>query len=1375
MKKMNIFVLGNFMVGKSTIINAICHREILPKYQSWDAHIQKSENVSLSIREGHIHSDHFVKEMLTSINEDKTCSLVLYVMDATQLAIKDDEVLLRKVLKAMKRNGKELGDHFIFIINKCDLLDEERESLEERLEDVKSNLLKFGVKDPILIPMSAEIATLIQKVSCGAELTKREKQELIDVDVWIETPSLHLEKYAIVSPDIELRITTNLLSWKYKGLYKMIRDANMEAYLHSGFPVLEEVLKKYGRKFEEYLEADDSENNEENENSENNGNSENKIVENPFLRNIEIDVSKIFPVAVVATMSSGKSTLINALLNADILPSKNMACTARVFGVVDNDMAEGIKVYVAKTNGTQIVLTENIAEQLKIFNEDEDVAEILVESNIQGIKNIQQSVAIFDTPGVNNSMDVSHEDTTKEFLHHIKRGLIVYVLNATQMGINDDQRLLRMIVEYQKKCPDVNVVFALNKVDLLDEEKESLLDIMESTKDYLQKNGIELPDIIPVSALAANLFKKVLRGEELSRKQRHSFEYVYDLYKDSGNDLRVYAHLKTMKRQFEKICVGTKEYMVSDIHRAIENTGITMLEEYIEDGLIAAGDISTPEIRFKKKLKEREKHMTKIEIEYNPYVLELKIKKNGKEIKKGVGVIGNKIKNKIRLQNLLGKASGWKGLIEEIVSNCNDDEICIVFKGRKIDFEDLQYSVDNYEGDAKIELQLIEAKNDNDIIKELDNIFAKIKKLNWPEFQKENDNGETIFDVYKQTKENVFEVNVIATMSSGKSTLINSMLHTNLLPSKNEACTAKVTEILDNDSMDVFEARGCKGENEIYPKMVVDRKILEQWNKEKEVDYIELEGNIPGIDSDKMRILLCDTPGPNNSNDVRHEQITDAIIEKEDNNLVMYVMNATQLSINDDEALLRKVASAMKRNGKESRDRFIFIVNKCDALDEEKESLEECLEKVKRYLLRFDIEDPILMPASARMALLVRMDKKGEHLSRKERTDLSEKDAYYSVEKMHFEKYATLTPSVSRILEDRIKKYEVQEETRDEVIEIHTGIPALEETLKEYIEKYAYPMKFQDALQDIFEILNDIDMKGKLDISVAEDEKELTRVRCALEDAQSKYEEGKSAYSIFSDEIEQFRPDRSIVEASEKEVDKALGMISRGYVGRTAVDEAEAINVLSKFNSEVENCVATCRNRLMIQVDEEIFKQGERMLDEYLKVVEDILDKAKINNYEFAKCSLSKIQLRSVEDLKRSGASKRYRDEIRWKKNPEREGFFGRFKVWKPKEISYTVKVEDGIDVNIQKVVEEAMSDINAQIKKKMNELYCLTENQVMEYRNVFKGNLQKLDEVVKEEFATMRRNMADRETIRKRVAANKEKLQIVQSIEAELRQVISF
>lgn len=371
--------------------------------------------------------------------------------------------------------------------------------------------------------------------------------------------------------------------------------------------------------------------------------------------------------------------------------------------------------------------------------------------------------------------------------------------------------------------------------------------------------------------------------------------------------------------------------------------------------------------------------MTNFSIEYNPYLVNCIFKKNGKVLneKSKIGAKANQ-----RLQVLLGESVNWKGLLDEIACACDDDEIKIFFKGRKIDFEDLQYTINLYKGPVKFELDFEQTKNDADLIGELDGIFNDIKEKGLPEFSKKNDEGKDIFEAYEEVKNGIFEVSVIATMSSGKSTLINSLLHTELLPSENAACTATICRILDNDNMDNYEAECYAADHKtiVYPRREITINDMKGYNTDEKVTYIDIEGSIPAIPSDKIRLCLRDTPGPNNSGNTNHERLTKTIIKKT-NAVILYVMNAENMEANDDKQLLTDISDEMKRAGKQSRDRFIFVINKCDALDEEKgETLDTILDKARDYLKRFGIIDPTLIPTSAKLALLIRKIEMGKSL-----------------------------------------------------------------------------------------------------------------------------------------------------------------------------------------------------------------------------------------------------------------------------------------------------------------------------------------------------------------------------------------------------------
>ena len=89
------------------------------------------------------------------------------------------------------------------------------------------------------------------------------------------------------------------------------------------------------------------------------------------------------------------------------------------------------------------------------------------------------------------------------------------------------------------------------------------------------------------------------------------------------------------------------------------------------------------------------------------------------------------------------------------------------------------------------------------------------------------------------------------------------------------------------------------------------------------------------------------------------------------------------------------------------------------------------------------------------------------------------------------------------------------------------------------------------------------------------------------------------------------------------------------------------------------------------------------------------------------------------------------RDETRWKDNPEREGFVGFFKFWEPKEISYTVQVKDGVDVNIRNVVVDILSVFTESIKTNVRQMAGQANTQIEDYKKVFKERITSLEQEV--------------------------------------------
>jgi len=303
---------------------------------------------------------------------------------------------------------------------------------------------------------------------------------------------------------------------------------------------------------------------------------------------IELDEKKTYEVAVVANTSSGKSTLINAIVGRKILVSKNKPCTARNIRIFDNDNATDVTAHVLFKNGTYKKIENYSMELGDKYNSDNsnEIKEMILECNFDGIENLQKSVVIIDTPGPNNSLNDKHARETEKYLKNMKNGLIIYVINASQPCTYDDEILLKSIYAKQNKDSDLKILFVLNKIDEIDMEKESPMETVQNCFEYLKQLGFKEINLVSVSAKAALSFKQALSGLELNRDETRTFEDLYQNFSSQSynfNELSVISNKIHTERTVE---VNGIKYTEANLKAAIDNTGITQLVNLVESKLI---------------------------------------------------------------------------------------------------------------------------------------------------------------------------------------------------------------------------------------------------------------------------------------------------------------------------------------------------------------------------------------------------------------------------------------------------------------------------------------------------------------------------------------------------------------------------------------------------------------------------------------------------------------------------------------------------------------------------------------------------------------------------------------------------------------------
>lgn len=333
-----------------------------------------------------------------------------------------------------------------------------------------------------------------------------------------------------------------------------------------------------------------------------------------------------------------------------------------------------------------------------------------------------------------------------------------------------------------------------------------------------------------------------------------------------------------------------------------------------------------------------------------------------------------------------------------------------------------------------------------------------------------------------------FEVLVMATMSTGKSTLLNAMLGIDLLPSCNEACTSIVYRFEDQDKMSQFRCRAVVGES-ITDWQPATSEVLSEWNSSGLCSNVEVEGDMPFIKNLGAKLVLYDTPGPNNSRDERHAQILRKMMNNQEYGLIIFMLSSTNVCTTDERNLLDELHSIFKKT-RRIKKQIIFVLNKVDEIEDgNSECLHDLVSNVKKYLKDAGFSSPIVIPTMAHAAKLLRLAAKGERLTRHQSLELITQLDMINEEPFRLLKNTQIDVEIYKEIEKGIKGkghtllHKSIDKTCDSTIKIRDRIIAKSEidralystgihTIETILEKMLYERALPETMKRISAVMN---------------------------------------------------------------------------------------------------------------------------------------------------------------------------------------------------------------------------------------------------------------------------------------------------------------
>ena len=762
--------------------------------------------------------------------------------------------------------------------------------------------------------------------------------------------------------------------------------------------------------------------------------------------------------------------------------------------------------------------------------------------------------------------------------------------------------------------------------------------------------------------------------------------------------------------------------------------------------------------------------MKKVYIKYNPYKLETELTVDGKKLAQN-SKIGECIMPGSRLQEWV------EDLPRNLIDEYNDTDFDVLFHGTLLDFEDLtEVFTQAFErGELTAKLDRKPAKETSDKEALIDDVFNEIQEGPFNELK-----DIEIVRAFQHAKSSDFEVCVVATMSAGKSTLINSMLGKKLMPSKQEACTAIITRIKDVESNGNWQAEVYSKDNRLLETHEnLTYSTMERLNSDENVSVIKVAGNIPFVSSEDVSLVLIDTPGPNNSRDPEHKKVQSEFLNKSSKSLVLYIMEGT-FGSDDDNALLQRVADSMKVGGKQSKDRFIFVVNKMDDRRKEDGDTTQTLERIRAYLRGHGINNPNLFPAAALPALNIRLMQSGADVDEDtmEETETKVRKLNRN-EQLHLENYNSLPASIR----GEIKKSLADAANNDAQAEalIHTGVVSIEAAIRQYVQKYAKTAKIKNIVDTFMHKLDEVGCFEKTKQELAKNKEDGERIANQIEAIRKKVDDVKSAKQ-FRDAV-----DDAVIKVSDDAKDIIDDIVQKYQtkirqkiekLSGKDLDMDEVMDEVSRLERYAKELEPEFQANLDELIRENLVKTSKALLQEYKKKLTSLtgdIDPNALSGISIDPLKLMGGSVPAADDFSvtKLVQSKEVADGKEWVKNTEKKWY--KPWTWFQESGYYKTKYKTVKYVPASDLAQEFFAPIKENVVENGETAQKYAIKQSNRIAASFNKEFERLDGVLKQKLSELESYATDKTQAEERIKETEKRLAWLEVIKNRVASILEI
>jgi len=269
-------------------------------------------------------------------------------------------------------------------------------------------------------------------------------------------------------------------------------------------------------------------------------------------------------IAFLGEFSSGKSSLLNHILEQNILPTGDQPTTKTIVEIMGGGSNDSIKAYTK--DGEEISLLDFV-DQNTASSHDK------IFLNIPSTDFFLKNYTFVDTPGI-SSLDKSDTDITFGYLPFLDGAIIASDIEKGTISTS----ILEFLAKPELKTMINNIVFAITKADSKSETDQQKIkeQFIQDLQNYVQSNGLNIKNIADKVVLVSTNndlleFKNVVKKHIFDKKEQLLKEKKEkELCKISTNLVELLKEYRdNLEIDFSDI--EAKEQTIKDEKQDIEN------------------------------------------------------------------------------------------------------------------------------------------------------------------------------------------------------------------------------------------------------------------------------------------------------------------------------------------------------------------------------------------------------------------------------------------------------------------------------------------------------------------------------------------------------------------------------------------------------------------------------------------------------------------------------------------------------------------------------------------------------------------------------------------------------------------------------------